>query len=225
MAKVEPDKTPLTKMMEEADKELAKVAMNRLPLEVKKPEPMEKTPDAPPKTEPTPKKLEVVQEMPPPTPQEKPIPKALPVVDDEVVTRTTRNADPNAYTPHTRKAETKGTVFNRGTEEAVDAKMTPLGVYERQVRGEVDRKWHSYCMLRRGYVTYGSLKLLFYVNKKGKVEGLRVVDDKESNTALTEVTMQAIKDAVIPPIPADVLPLLPEEDGGRFKLNYDVLIY
>ncbi|MCX6851091.1 MAG: hypothetical protein NTY98_19450 [Verrucomicrobia bacterium] len=45
LANVEPDKTPLRKMMEEADKELAKVDLNRLPLEVKKPEPMEKTPD------------------------------------------------------------------------------------------------------------------------------------------------------------------------------------
>jgi outer membrane biosynthesis protein TonB len=225
MAKVEPDKTPLTKMMEEADKELAKVDMNRLPLEVKKPDPMEKTPDAPPTTKPAPKKLELAEDMPPPTPQEKPIPKALPVVEDEAVKRTTRNEDPNAFTPHTRKSETKGTIFNRGDEEAVDAKMTPLGIYDRQVRGMVERKWNIYVKLRRDGMTYASLKLVFYVNKKGKVEGLRVLDDKESNPVLTEVTVRAIQDAEIPPIPADVLPLLPEEDGGRYKINYNVLIY
>lgn len=225
MAKVEPDKTPLAKMIEESEKELAKVEMNLLPLEVKKPEPMEKRPDAPPKTEPVPKKLEIAQDMPPPTPQEKPVPKALPVVDDEVVTKTTRNQDANAFTPHTRKAQTKGTIYNRGSEEAVDAKMTPLGVYERQVLGEVERKWNIYLMLRRDGRTAGRLNLLFYVNKKGKVEGLRVIDDKESNTILTEVTMRAIKDVVLPPIPADVVPLLPEEDGERLKIEYNVLLY
>lgn len=225
MAKVLPDQTPLTKMMEEADKELAKVDKNLLPIELMKPVPMEKTPDAPPRTEPTPQKTATAQDMPPPSPQEKPILKALPVVDDEVVTRTTPNQDPNAFTPHTRRSQTKGTISNRGTEDSVDAMKTPLGVYDRQVRGQVERKWHIYLKLRQDGLTYARLKLLFYVSPKGKVEGLRVIDDKESNPILTEVTVRAIQDAEIPPIPADVLPLLPAEDGGRYKMEYDVLIY
>jgi outer membrane biosynthesis protein TonB len=225
MAKVEPDKTPLTKMMEEADKELAKVDMNRLPLEVKKPDPMAKAPDAPPKTEPVPKKLETAEEMPPPTPQEKPIPKALPVVEDEAVKRTTNNQDPNAYTPFTRKQETKGSISNRGREASVDAADTPLGRYYRQVTGQVEKKWHVYLHLRRDGATAGYLQIVFYVNKKGKVEGLRVVNSKESNPILTELTVRAIQDAEIPPMPANVIPSLPMNDQERLKVEYDALIY
>ncbi len=225
MAKVEPDKTPLTKMMEEADKELAKVDKNRLPLELKKPEPMEKSPDAPPKAEPVPKKLETAQDMPPPTPQDKPIPKALPVVDDEPVTRTTNNQDPNAFTPFTRKTETKGSIANRGKEASVDAADTPLGRYYRQVTGQVEKKWHVYLHLRRDGATAGYLKIVFYVNKKGKVEGLRVVNAKESNPVLTELTVRAIQDAEIPPMPPEVIPSLPMNDQERLKIDYDALIY
>ena len=225
MAKVEPDKTPLTKMMEEADKALAKVDMNLLPLEVKKPEKMEKTPDAPPKTEPTPPKLETAQDMPPPSPSNKPIPKALPVADDEPVTRTTPNQDPNAFTPFTRQAQTKGTISNRGSEVSVDAAETPLGRYYRQVTGQVEKKWHIYRLLRRDGVTYGNLQVVFYVNKKGKVESLQIVNEKESNPILTGFTLQAIKDAEIPPMPADVIPALPMNDPERLRVEYNVLIY
>ena len=174
---------------------------------------------------PTPPKVEMVQSAPPETPPQKPIPKALPVVDDEVITKTTRNTDPNAFTPFTRRSQTKGMVSNRGAEDSVDAKASPMGRYYRQVIGQVEKKWHLYLHLRRDGVTYGNLDIVFYVSKQGKVEGLRVLNDKESNPILTELTVRAIQDAEIPPIPEDVIPELPEEDHGRFKINYDVHIY
>ena len=80
-------------------------------------------------------------------------------------------------------------------------------------------------LLRRDGVTYGSLEITFYVNKKGKVEDLKVVNDKESNPILTGFTIRAIRDAEIPPIPADVLPSLPMNDQERLKVEYNVLIY
>ncbi|MCX6851090.1 MAG: hypothetical protein NTY98_19445 [Verrucomicrobia bacterium] len=103
--------------------------------------------------------------------------------------------------------------------------MTPLGVYERKVRELVDNKWHIYLRLRADAQTFARLNLVFYVNQKGKVEGLRVIDDKESIPLLNEVTIRAIEDANLPPIPPDVLPMLPDEDNGRFKIEYNVIIY
>lgn len=227
--------TPLTKMMEE----LANVEENRLPLEVKKPEkqdkdtPPDKTSEAPPKAipldpltlTPVPPKPEMAQSTPPETPPQKPIPKALPVTDDEPVTRTTPHQDPNAFTPFTRKSQTKGTVATRGLTSSVDAADTAVGRYSRQVTGQIEKKWHLYLHLRRDGATYGNLDIVFYVNKTGKVEGLRIVNDKESNTVLTELTVRAIQDAEIPPIPPEVIREIPEEDHGRFKVNYDVHIY
>lgn len=224
VAKAVPESTPLTKMMEEADKALASVDKNRLSIQVKKAEP---TPDTPPmpqmKTPQTPPAREMTQ-TPPETP-EQPVPKAIPVMEAEPVTRTTPNQDPNSFTPFTRVQQTKGTISNRGNQLSVDAEESPKGRYIRQVTGQVEKKWHIYRLLRRDGVTYGSLEVVFYVNKKGKVEDLRVVNDKESNPVLTGFTIQAIRDAEIPPIPADVLPSLPMNDQERLKVEYNVLIY
>jgi outer membrane biosynthesis protein TonB len=163
-------------------------------------------------------------QTPPETP-EQPVPKAIPVMEAEPVTRTTPNQDPNSFTPFTRVQQTKGTISNRGNQLSVDAEESPKGRYIRQVTGQVEKKWHIYRLLRRDGVTYGSLEVVFYVNKKGKVEDLRVVNDKESNPVLTGFTIQAIRDAEIPPIPADVLPSLPMNDQERLKVEYNVLIY
>ncbi len=231
VAKTVPESTPLTKMMEEADKALASVDKNRLSIEVKKAEPAPDTPPMPQKPEPpTPPARDIAQAMPesppqPPVPKAMPIPKAIPVADDEPVTRSMRNPDADAFTPFTRTSQTKGTISNRGTENSVDAEDSPKGRYIRQVTGQVEKKWHIYRTLRRDGVTYGSLKITFFVNKKGKVEDLRVVNDKESNPVLTGFTLQAIRDAEIPPIPADVLPSLPMNDQERLKIEYNVLIY
>jgi hypothetical protein len=180
-------------MMEEADKALASVDKNRLSIQVKKAEP---TPDTTPmpqmKTPQTPPAREMAQ-TPPETP-EQPVPKAIPVMEAEPVTRTTPNQDPNSFTPFTRVQQTKGTISNRGSRVSVDAEESPKGRYIRQVTGQVEKKWHIYRVLRRDGVTYGSLEVVFYVNKKGKVEDLRVVNDKESNPVLTGFTIQAIRD-------------------------------
>lgn len=224
MAKAVPESTPLTKMMEEADKALAKIDMNRLTIEVKKAEAAEDVPPAPMKPEmKMPQAREIAQT--PPAAPEQPIPKAIPVMEVDPVMRTTPNQDPNAFTPFTRVQETKGTISNRGSQVAVDAEESPKGRYIRQVTGQVEKKWHIYRHLRRDGVTYGSLRITFYVNKQGKIEDLRVVDDKESNPVLTGFTLQAIRDAEIPPIPADVLPSLPMNDQERLKVDYNVLIY
>lgn len=223
VAKTVPESTPLTKMMEEADKDLARVDKNRLSIEVKKAEAAPDTPPLPQKPEPqTPPARETAQAM--PESQQQPIPKALPVLD-EPNTRTTPNQAADAFTPFTRTTQTKGTISNRGSANAVDAEESPKGRYIRQVTGQVEKKWHLYRVLRRDGVTYGSLEIVFYVNKKGKVENLRVVNDKESNPILTSFTLQAIRDAQIPPIPADVIPSLPMNDQERLKIEYNVLIY
>lgn len=228
LAKAATDSTALTKMMDEADKDMAQMDKNRLSIDVKKAEQPEKplkTTDAPPKTETQVPVKPLISEAMPQQQPERPIPKALPVPDDEPVTRTTQNQDPNSFTPFTRTSQTKGSIANRGLEASVDAEATPKGRYIRQVLGEVERKWHLYCKLRRDGVTYGHLQVTFYVNKKGKVEGLKVVDDKESNPILTGLTLQAIKDATIPPMPPEVVPSLPMNDQERLKIEYNALIY
>ena len=112
-----------------------------------------------------------------------------------------------------------------GTKSTVVEDKTPKSRYIQQVTGQVEKKWHIYRQLRREGVYFGSLRIIFYVNKMGKVEDLKVINDKDSNKVLTEFTLQAIRDAEIPPMPADVIPLLPLNDQERLKVEYYVLIY
>ncbi len=46
-----------------------------------------------------------------------------------------------------------------------------------------------------------------------------------SNPLHTEFTLQVIQDAEIPPMPADVIPLLPKNDRERLKIHYDAVNY
>ena len=207
--------SPLAKMMEEADKDLARVDMNRLPIEVRKPTPQMKEPDAPPPTPEKPQMREVADSP--------PVPKAIPVSDE--VAKTTSKPEDKAFMPFTRTSENKGTISNRGTEDAVDAEGSPKGKYIRAVTSQVEKKWHLYRALRRDMVSPGSLKVEFYVNAKGKVENLRIVNDRESTTLLSEFTVRAIRDAEIPPMPREVQSMLPIMDKQRLKIEYNVLIY
>jgi outer membrane biosynthesis protein TonB len=207
--------SPLAKMMEEADKDLARVDLNRLPIEVRKPTPQMKEPDAPPPTPDKPQMREVADSP--------PVPKAIPVSDE--VAKTTSKPQDKAFMPFTRTSENKGTISNRGTEDAVDAEGSPKGKYIRAVTSQVEKKWHLYRALRRDMVSPGSLKVEFYVNSKGKVENLRIVNDRESTTLLSEFTVRAIRDAEIPPMPREVMDMLPIMDKQRLKIEYNVLIY
>jgi outer membrane biosynthesis protein TonB len=224
VAAATPATTPLARMMEEADKDLARVDLNRLPIEVRKPEPAPtprmKEPDAPPPTPQAPPKPQMREtaDSPPQT-----VPKAIPV--DEPVARNTPRPDDKAFMPFTRTSENKGTISNRGDEDAVDAEDSPKGRYIRSVTSQVEKKWHLYRVLKRDSVTFGSLKVEFYVNRRGKVEDLRIVNDRESNPLLSEFTLRAIRDAEIPPMPKDVIEILPMLDKQRLKIEYNVLIY
>jgi hypothetical protein len=197
--------TPLSKMIEEMDREAVRLEVNRLPLEIRKP-------GDPPKTPPQPTDKSMADDP--------PAPKAAPVA--EAPTTSAGKPAKDAFTPFTRTAAVKGTISNRGS-NAVDAESTPLGIYMRSVTGAVEQKWHRYRLVKKDAVTYGSLKVRFYVAKDGKPEDLRIISDpRNADPRMADFTLRAIQDAEIPPIPDDLLPMLNEE---RVMIEYDVLIY
>jgi hypothetical protein len=106
-----------------------------------------------------------------------------------------------------------------------EGENSPKGRYIRLVTQAVEKKWHLYRVMRIKEVSYSELKVLFYVNKEGKVEDLQTVDDKKSNQLLKDITLMAIRDAEIPPMPKQVHELLPAVDKQRLKIEYNVLIY
>lgn len=226
VAKAEPAQSPLAKMMEDMDKQAAKQPGDRLPIEVRKPQPEEETPapkpamrapDAAPPAKETPPKPQVrePQDLPP-------VPKAIPVQTLDPLKRNTPRPDKDAMTPFTRQGKVDGNVDRRGA-NAVDSEATPLGIYMKKVTGAVEKKWHAYVRLRRDSVTFGRVRFRFYVNRRGIPEDLQILSDaRDADPRMREMTLRAILDAEIPPIPAD---LLAELDEDRVKIEYEAIIY
>ncbi|MEN3939894.1 hypothetical protein WJU23_01265 [Prosthecobacter sp. SYSU 5D2] len=211
-ARAETAPTPLTKMMEQMDKAMA-ADPARLPLEVRKTESQPPAP-APDATPPALPQVRVPEDMPPP------IVKAVPVEDP--VEMNTPNPEADAFSPFTRTSKRDGGISREGM-DAVDAEATPLGAYMRQVTGAVERKWHLYVRLGKDSVTFGRVRFRFYVDKKGVPQDLKILSDaRDADPRMRELTLRAILDAQIPPIPPDLLPTLDDE---RVKIEYEAIIY
>lgn len=202
---VKKDETPSEKLMHEAEKD----GSEHLPLDVRKP--MNKA-DEPPKQRepmdepPVPKAIPIATPLAPPTPPPAP---ALP------------KPEKNAFSPETRTSKAKGTISNRGEEDAVNAVGSPSGRYMRKVTGAIEQQWSILRIEKGDFVQPGKLRLHFYVNKQGKPEHLEVLSG-DAKTLLREFSMRAVMLANIPPIPPDLLPIL---DQGRFEIEYDIVVY
>lgn len=201
--------TPLERIMAEVDKEQAKEG-SRLPIEIRKAKDIPKTaavePPAPQVRDPA--------DMPPP------VTKAVPV--DDPVKSNTPNPQKDSFSPFTRTAKKDGSVSQEG-ENAVNAEATPMGAYMRKVTGAVEKKWHLYVRLGKDAVTFGRVRFRFYVDAKGVPQDLEILSDaKDADPRMRDLTLRAILDAEIPPIPPELLETLDEE---RVKIEYEAIIY
>lgn len=212
VAKLTPtDGTPLVKMMEEMDKDSARIDLNRLPLEVRKPESKTVAETPPPKPQ-----IRAPADTPPPQ-----IAKAIPV-SEEPIKMTAGQPEKDAYVPFTRTNKMDGTISREG-DNAVDSEATPLGRYMKEVTGAVGKKWHLYVKLARDSVNFGRVRFRFYVDRKGVPQDLQILSDaRDADPRMRELTLRAILDAQIPPIPKDLLPDLDEE---RVKIEYEAIVY
>ncbi len=218
VAKLTPaDTSQLTKMMEEMDKEAPRLETDRLPLEVRKPQPL--TPqDTPPPAAPAAPlpQVRAPQDAPPPMP----VAKAVPVPDD--VQATAGKPEKDAFSPFTRMGKNEGAISREG-DNAVDAAATPRGIYMRQVTGAVEKKWHLYVRLARDSVNFGRVRFRFFVDQRGVPQDLKILSDaRDADPRMRELTLRAILDADIPPIPAE---LIPELEGGRLPIEYEAIVY
>ncbi len=95
-------------------------------------------------------------------------------------------------------------------------KVTPTDDYAKLVLGRVERQWTLY-LLRSPVRAAGELDAIFYVNSQGKVAELTAMPQPGCDPALKELTLRAIRDAEIPPMPAEVRRALSGNNNGRLK--------
>jgi hypothetical protein len=133
---------------------------------------------------------------------------------------TNGQADLAAFSPARKLNTMKGSLSNLG-KSAVDAEATPVGAYKASVSRAIERRWHELRQKNGSFVSYGSLKIGFLVNARGKVSGIRVLH-QDAGAVLTDFSIAAIATAPIPAMPPDVAEAF---GNDPLEVNYDILIY
>ncbi len=123
------------------------------------------------------------------------------------------------FSPFTQTSRVKGTIGNKG-DDAVNAEDSPWGRFRKAVNAAVEKKWHYFRSKNAGSVSYGYLKVRFFVRPDGKPEDIEFVE-KADNPLMEDFTLEAILKADIPAIPKELLPML---ENGRYPVEYDILI-
>jgi outer membrane biosynthesis protein TonB len=124
------------------------------------------------------------------------------------------------YQPETIQTRMNGSISNRGR-ASVAAMGTPMGRYNKMLSDAVGMRWYFYVQERADLISVGSVKIHFAVTQSGKVEDIRILSGKP-NTVLADISLNAISEAEIPPIPPDVAATL---DGNRLEVDYDFSEY
>lgn len=118
------------------------------------------------------------------------------------------------YKPQTIKARISGGINKIGP-SSVAARDTPLGRYTKALQDAIGSRWYIYMDQQRGLVPFGIVRLSFVVTSDGKVHNVEVVEGNRSGTLAT-ISMAALTEAAIPPMPPDLAATL---EGGRIEFT------
>ncbi|MBU3665209.1 MAG: hypothetical protein FGM15_04930 [Chthoniobacterales bacterium] len=132
--------------------------------------------------------------------------------------RETQPPQPSAkpsFQRYARPTRISGSVSNRGR-AAVASMATPLGRYRKAISDAIGSSWYHFIGPRMDLFSYGTVSVVFTVDRTGKVRQPRVISNS-SNESFEIVTLESILAAEIPPIPPDILPTL---EGGQIEIDY-----
>jgi len=115
----------------------------------------------------------------------------------------------SAYRREKQRTHIAGNITNRGI-SSVNAVGTPLGRYQKIVADSIGSRWYAFVEQKQDLVNIGTLKLRFYIDRSGRVKGLKVTENS-SNEAFANVCVQSVLEAHLPAIPEDVANTLPPE--------------
>jgi len=151
---------------------------------------------------------------------EKPRPKPAP----EVLKKNTPAQKPSTpsasgFQSETRVTRLRGSISNRGR-ASVEANATPLGRYKKAVSDAIGSRWYYYVKSQMGLMNIGTVDIRFTILPNGKVKAPQILNNS-SNESFASVSLSAIVQAEIPPIPPEVEAVL---ENGRIEIDYSFSI-
>lgn len=115
----------------------------------------------------------------------------------------------SSYRAQKEQTRLSGSITNRGA-SSVNALGTPLGRYQKILYDSVGSRWYYYVAKQGDLVSIGTLRLVFSVDRSGRVANLKIVENT-SNESFANVCLQSVLEMQLPPIPDDVASSLPSE--------------
>ena len=122
------------------------------------------------------------------------------------------------FNTESRKTRMEGTISRRG-QSSLKVEATALGKYKAQVNRIIETEWQRRCVMHRDHVLPGILTLRFYVDKAGRVSGLRYLDVFQASAMQKGFTMRAVQQPQLPGMPEEVVEEL-EGESLEFHINF-----
>ena len=126
------------------------------------------------------------------------------------------NTNAPGFRGNQQKTKLVGSITRSGR-SALNVEDSVLGRYHAAVSRAVEKEWQLNCVRNRDYITPGMLTMSFMLDAKGKVKEIRVVDALQVGAIPKGFTLNAINDAEIPAMPADLKKQL---NGEPLELLY-----
>ncbi len=134
----------------------------------------------------------------------KPTPKPAPIRDP-------------AFRGNQSKTAIQGSISRTGR-SALDVADTPMGRYQSAISRAVEKEWQINCVRHRDFITPGYLTVRFFVEPNGKVKSVQFVGDIQTGEVQKGFTLNSIRNAGIPPMPAGVKK---ELEGDALELIFN----
>jgi hypothetical protein len=144
--------------------------------------------------------------------EEKPVeqmaqqPKTVPEPPAKPVTKLSQPA----FSGNQKKTQIRGSISRRGN-SALDVEDSPLGRYQAIISRAVEREWQRNCVKYRDLITPGFLTVRFVVESSGKVRSVGFVEADYSGEHQKGFTLNSIREAEIPKMPAELKKQLGDE--------------
>jgi outer membrane biosynthesis protein TonB len=164
---------------------------------------------------PTPQAEELAMLRPPATPVPTPPPEA-----EQRKQRPSQGAPRTAYRPQQIVRRLEGNLSTRGR-PSVAAIGTPQGRFQKAVEDAVGSRWYYLVQQRSDLINIGTVQISFTVTPDGRVQRPHVVSNT-SNETLANSSLQSVLDAKIPPMPAELAPLVPGS-GLEFTFSFNFM--
>lgn len=150
-----------------------------------------------------------------PLPVDRPVPKEeedpKPKIKEQEAMKTEQRPKPTeasdsrppGFRGFQRRTELKGSISRTGR-PALDVNEGALGRYHAGISRAIEQAWQRQVVRNRDYITPGVIRIRVVLDENGKVRSVGTVEEFGIGTIQRGFTHAAIREADLPPMPADV---------------------